>query len=110
MNGRHPFLEIVSIHTPTKGVTVEDRSNAEERLCFNPHTHEGCDNSGLITNKLTGVSIHTPTKGVTSKTGFVLSSGIFSFNPHTHEGCDMCCLILKLKLISFNPHTHEGCD
>ena len=32
----------VSIHTPTKGVTWLVRPSKSE-VCFNPHTHEGCD-------------------------------------------------------------------
>ena len=34
-------------------------------FCFNPHTHEGCDESASE-------------KGLNN----------CSFNPHTHEGCD----------------------
>ena len=32
----------VSIHTPTKGVTA-NLSRKHVTVCFNPHTHEGCD-------------------------------------------------------------------
>ena len=77
----------VSIHTPTKGVTVTPRvylwlmefqSTHPRRVwhpversshvlsCFNPHTHEGCDNASRRGYILYNVSIHTPTKGVTS--------------------------------------------
>ena len=35
--------EYVSIHTPTKGVTAEDWYHRPYIHCFNPHTHEGCD-------------------------------------------------------------------
>ena len=80
-----PYFD-VSIHTPTKGVTTvfdlsvgltEFQSTHPRRvwlsvslisilfLCFNPHTHEGCDSSPGIT-----------------------SSQNIGFNPHTHEGCD----------------------
>ena len=34
-------------------------------FCFNPHTHEGCDQSSFLFRGLPNVSIHTPTKGVT---------------------------------------------
>ena len=34
-------------------------------FCFNPHTHEGCDQADLPRYYAVGVSIHTPTKGVT---------------------------------------------
>ena len=38
------FTQIkVSIHTPTKGVTNISISFNNFRICFNPHTHEGCD-------------------------------------------------------------------
>ena len=55
----------VSIHTPTKGVTKVYNYLLTTFLCFNPHTHEGCDfQIGLLKNIIV-VSIHTPTKGVT---------------------------------------------
>ena len=55
----------VSIHTPTKGVTLLMMISCLLVACFNPHTHEGCDIAdGKYTLKQT-VSIHTPTKGVT---------------------------------------------
>ena len=34
---------IVSIHTPTKGVTNKTAIAIRDNLSFNPHTHEGCD-------------------------------------------------------------------
>ena len=39
---QHP-LRIVSIHTPTKGVTLIRIVKRFFSVCFNPHTHEGCD-------------------------------------------------------------------
>ena len=98
----------VSIHTPTKGVTLKLKDNATtvkfqsthpRRVwlntylhlmsfrCFNPHTHEGCDTALPSREGGTPVSIHTPTKGVTkrSRHTYIFSR---SFNPHTHEGCD----------------------
>ena len=67
---RFPFRRIscersVSIHTPTKGVTRRLRYRRHRDLCFNPHTHEGCDQ---------WFSPYPP--------------NLFCFNPHTHEGCD----------------------
>ena len=121
---------IVSIHTPTKGVTRQKSSNVRNQkfqsthprrvwpkldrvICFlvsfNPHTHEGCDWRFAVR-----------------------ATYRWSFNPHTHEGCDSriasslvgnqfqsthprrvwrLFLIVRLRLIKcFNPHTHEGCD
>ena len=59
-----PFFD-VSIHTPTKGVTLFSSNHSPSRWCFNPHTHEGCDRDGCLLPPGTLVSIHTPTKGVT---------------------------------------------
>ena len=56
---------LVSIHTPTKGVT---------------HVRP-------ILGRMASVSIHTPTKGVTLGNTMMLCTS-FCFNPHTHEGCD----------------------
>ena len=78
---------IVSIHTPTKGVTGWSWVMSMSLLCFNPHTHEGCDLFRV--------------KGITR---------LFCFNPHTHEGCDVHIGRKKTGCRSFNPHTHEGCD
>ena len=56
---------VVSIHTPTKGVTDVRDAWARSLVSFNPHTHEGCDR---IFARLLSI--------------------VLSFNPHTHEGCD----------------------
>ena len=78
-------------------------------FCFNPHTHEGCDQATLPFRCNPAVSIHTPTKGVTrfASSIFLLSN---CYNPHTHEGCDFSIVQNLLVVDSFNPHTHEGCD
>ena len=55
----------VSIHTPTKGVTLEKWFIELIKISFNPHTHEGCDFLGYWLWLSFFVSIHTPTKGVT---------------------------------------------
>ena len=80
-------LHQVSIHTPTKGVTLDHRLYPSHHL----------------------VSIHTPTKGVTysSRPNFL---PYLRFNPHTHEGCDSICMSKFPLSYCFNPHTHEGCD
>ena len=77
----------VSIHTPTQGVTYW-RESLNGALCFNPHTHAGCDPDisdcmfalpqfqsthprrvwlSITWRRLRSpnVSIHTPTQGVT---------------------------------------------
>ena len=86
MSGGLPSI-FVSIHTPTKGVTL-----------FN-----------FLVLLLSQVSIHTPTKGVTIRSNFRCGK-VPCFNPHTHEGCDIQRLLKEWREESFNPHTHEGCD
>ena len=121
---------VVSIHTPTKGVT----------------------NGGAFVVCSPIVSIHTPTKGVTWFLNYSPKRIKFQsthprrvwrayrifydpqrgFNPHTHEGCDSTDKQFGMAkevsihtptkgvthsqcnnwrtLLCFNPHTHEGCD
>ena len=38
-------------------------------MCFNPHTHAGCDFGVIQARQEAVVSIHTPTQGVTDETG-----------------------------------------
>ena len=61
-------LVIVSIHTPTQGVTFLYICNVF-RICFNPHTHAGCDITSIFYYPFVHVSIHTPTQGVTLEGG-----------------------------------------
>ena len=77
----------VSIHTPTKGVTLYAYQQYGNANSFNPHTHEGCD---LVFPIMFLIGV--------------------SFNPHTHEGCDLNYVVVTRSRSSFNPHTHEGCD
>ena len=79
--------KIVSIHTPTKGVTPSA-----------PQIGATC-----------AVSIHTPTKGVTQPWNLYADMKN-RFNPHTHEGCDSQNQSNNPFYRCFNPHTHEGCD
>ena len=122
---------LVSIHTPTKGVTWCCSLSVASCSCFNPHTHEGCDAmSSESFAFLTSVSIHTPTKGVTrflvpcvwrqhvsihTPTKGVTLISIKSIRlvlfQSTHPRRVWPLLIARLaKVWRFNPHTHEGCD
>ena len=81
-------VKIVSIHTPTQGVTRTSKRTKQRIVCFNPHTHAGCDRKFPSLSFGTMVSIHTPTQGVT-----LWEQQVFMykqcFNPHTHAGCDI---------------------
>ena len=78
-------ISIVSIHTPTQGVTSH-LSSVSSMECFNPHTHAGCDLTHHHHSNHYYVSIHTPTQGVTASPDAPLRTACF--NPHTHAGCD----------------------
>ena len=77
----------VSIHTPTKGVTIYAGFAPYHLWCFNPHTHEGCDYLRWFRS---------------------ISSLMFQSTHPRRVWQD--CLICHISLTGFNPHTHEGCD
>ena len=122
-------LVIVSIHTPTQGVTFLYICNVF-RICFNPHTHAGCDNPlprlTRVHNrfnphthagcdyckdnkcKIISVSIHTPTQGVTPDS--IVSTFGHSVSIHTPtQGVTLRSQYVFIDKC-FNPHTHAGCD
>ena len=121
----------VSIHTPTKGVTLHPSTSSQSVASFNPHTHEGCDtkavpfigdslsfnphtHEGCDLKKLNVkikryVSIHTPTKGVTFKILVLTVPVAVSIHTPT-KGVTSFFSNFCLMSSGFNPHTHEGCD
>ena len=84
---RFDLRNIISIHTPTQGVTVH---------CCLPAV-------GFA------ISIHTPTQGVTLFFPICLFPTIY-FNPHSHAGSDGCRKYAVLPVFYFNPHSHAGSD
>ena len=100
-------LVIVSIHTPTQGVTTSIMYPAQASQFQSTHprrvwpfcTFAMCSEY---------VSIHTPTQGVTAATIFCSEFNKFqSTHPRrvwpSHKWQDP-------RHTSFNPHTHAGCD
>ena len=79
-----------------------------ELICFNPHTHTGCDALYKVCYNNTEVSIHTPIQGVTIAPGKIEAPSAFQ-STHPYR-------VWRWKIISswwcwsFNPHTHTGCD
>ena len=112
----------VSIHTPTKGVTISCRLLVRLTACFNPHTHEGCDfgfcyhkhgtfgfqsthprrvwrkleSQNVVNNS---VSIHTPTKGVTHL--FCLHVRVSDVSIHTPTKGVTIITILNFLILLF---------
>ena len=99
----------VSIHTPTKGVTLYVQYKRDDCQCFNPHTHEGCDGHTKCKEPIIAVSIHTPTKGVTRFCPPFLYFFLVSIHTPT-KGVTSRLIIAYVQNQGFNPHTHEGCD
>ena len=100
-------------------------------MCFNPRTHEGCDQLGLSSSLPSGCfnprthegcdvcvgTLHAQSHGFNPRTHEGCDSSYLnrsrrstSFNPRTHEGCDFLLVFVSSFLLSFNPRTHEGCD
>ena len=123
---------MVSIHTPTKGVTGWRQAIGGRHQGFNPHTHEGCDvNYSIDKDGNRTVSIHTPTKGVTyvssinSYLGYMFQSthprrvwpSMWSWKTWWRKFQSTHPRRVWLDdwtegwiYRGFNPHTHEGCD
>ena len=55
----------ISIHTPTRGVTDIKAKYYARFFDFNPHSHTGSDKRRKKQRRNRHISIHTPTRGVT---------------------------------------------
>ena len=75
-------LVIVSIHTPTQGVTGR-AARAASQEGFNPHTHAGCDYRQVLLFGYLYVSIHTPTQGVTNQMAQAVKTAVVSIHTPT---------------------------
>ena len=78
---------IVSIHTPTWGVTTSTCKKTTPPCSFNPHTYMRCDLQVIAD-----------------------ASDIDRFNPHTYMRCDFARHEAIWKDKRFNPHTYMRCD
>ena len=82
------YLYGISIHTPTKGVTylwICNRFSSQISI-HTPTKGVTEDYANYLRAK--AISIHTPTKGVTSAIS-CSNSALVDFNPHSHKGSDM---------------------
>ena len=84
---RHKVTSAISIHTPTKGVTNISQDKRGVKKYFNPHSHEGSDSKRNTIQTIR-----------------------YNFNPHSHEGSDFYIGTTKPTKGDFNPHSHEGSD
>ncbi len=100
---------LISIHTPAKGVTCITAYSGSIYADFNPHSREGSDDNIKLLNNNPIISIHTPAKGVT----FMYLSNTSEpnyFNPHSREGSDNTPNNYNYVIFYFNPHSREGSD
>ena len=78
---------LISIHTPTQGVTLAPVFSLPYSFDFNPHSHAGSDLNRMC-----------------------LPICSLNFNPHSHAGSDQKPQVLQLNGKHFNPHSHAGSD
>ena len=123
------FARLVSIHTPTWGVTITfcniflaqlfQSTHLHEvwhriqyigsyHRCFNPHTYMRCDAFMSSINVASSVSIHTPTWGVTRSVLVISSESKFQ-STHLHEVWLFWYNVVTY-FRGFNPHTYMRCD
>ena len=123
---------IVSIHTPTKGVTYISPYLTTQQASFNPHTHEGCDqaSSAKVEGRRVFQSTH-PRRvwqmcalnmmihGMFQSTHprrvwlFLGSDAVIKVNVSIHtptKGVTANAIGSLSFPFGFNPHTHEGWD
>ena len=101
---------LISIHTPTKGVTQFCLIETVYHNYFNPHSHEGSDDAEeKVGQQLENISIHTPTKGVTTSSNLAACFTQISIHTPT-KGVTKDIKAIDATDIHFNPHSHEGSD
>ena len=101
-------LSKISIHTPTRGVTLLNQYPGLYENDFNPHSHKGSDNGFRWSWRLLVISIHTPTRGVTDNGK---QEGIYmQFQSTLPQGEWPKGMLLQIFWQYFNPHSHKGSD
>ncbi len=102
---------MISIHTPAKGVTTQQKLDLGGGTDISIHTPaKGVTNRwyDIYADKL--ISIHTPAKGVTT-TPRSLGEGICNISIHTPaKGVTLFCPFWWFSPANFNPHSRKGSD
>ena len=93
-------LLAISIHTPTQGVT-EMRERLYSKCKISIHTPtQGVTKMSCTAYVIVDISIHTPTQGVTRKKQRITLWTLY-FNPHSHAGSDIDLLSYVNRKIGF---------
>ena len=108
--GRHYsiLLHPVSIHTPTKGVTLENIEGAEFGEFQSTHPRRVWQPSGWEPDQIIGFQSTHPRRVWPFDVDDMQRWGLFQ---STHPRRVWPSLTAShSRVTSFNPHTHEGCD
>ena len=104
------FELYISIHTPTQGVTLHSFECNCNHLYFNPHSHAGSDVTQFARNwEALQISIHTPTQGVTPEEPIRAHKAEISIHTPT-QGVTKTASMRWVECSNFNPHSHAGSD
>ena len=107
--GKTTINDIISIHTPTKGATLDCNLSVSLNKFQSTLPQRERRNNQCVRGSCKCISIHTPTKGATLLGGALGIAGI-DFNPHSHKGSDFEYKNHVFRMTNFNPHSHKGSD
>ncbi len=103
------LLYVISIHTPTQGVTKSIIRYISPCLISIHTPTQGVTENVATEDDVRTISIHTPTQGVTLDWVTGRRDTLY-FNPHSHAGSDDSPSVLLWVQLNFNPHSHAGSD
>ena len=93
-----PAFLLISIHTPTQGVTGSRVATSQHKNYFNPHSHAGSDFLTSSKKSSNFISIHTPTQGVTFTIGKFFIDDWISIHTPT-QGVTQDLLVRRSQLL-----------
>ena len=96
---------MVSIHTPTKGVTAQPTAIVLARLFQSTHPRRVWPWRQLVNDAPVGVSIHTPTKGVTWASSSLAFSNTVSIHTPTKGVTSATTSVVAKFLVSIHTPT-----
>ena len=76
---------------------------------FNPRSHEGSDELGLLIAQVAGIFQSSLPRGERPTPKPATTAGS-DFNPRSHEGSDNASETISCMMKYFNPRSHEGSD
>ena len=81
-------ISLISIHSPTRGLTLLRRQEKHLAIHFNSQPHKGADQLTLNAFRVNSlISIHSPTRGLTLRYLHMFCVTVH-FNSQPHKGAD----------------------